>query len=165
MFELVLELVFQTNCLLPQESHNLCLVNKSCNATVKKFIGKKKFRRIQDLVDKDGLYLNSYENFLFIKSLGYVMYPLTITSIVKSRGDSKLLYYLVCKCKIQIPESAFIEAWKLQNEEIFKWLWSKCFDYHTKQNVIEWIDELIRYNKRKNPHLLQQTFQSAVLTV
>ncbi len=165
MFDLVLELVFQTKCLLPQDSHNVRLVNKSSGEIVKRYLGKRKFRRVQEVVDKDGLYLNSYENFLFVKSLGYVIYPLTITCIVRNSGDLNLLYYLVCKCKIQIPESAFIEAWKLQNEEIFKWLWSKCYDYHTKQNVIEWIDELIRYNKRKNPQLLQQTFQSAVLTV
>lgn len=165
MFDLVLELVFQTNCLSPRDSHNLVLVNKTCNETVKRHLGKKKFRRIQEIVDKDGLYLNSYENFLFVKNLGYMMYPLTITSIVKNRGDPNIIYYLVCKCKVQIPESAFVEAWKLQNEELFKWLWSKCYDHRTKQNVIEWIDELIRYNKRKNPQMLQQTFQSAVLTV
>lgn len=167
MFDLVLDLVFQTKCLLPYESHNIRLVNKSCGEVVERHLRqqKRKYRRIQEVVDKDGLYLNSYENFLFIKSLGYVMYPLTITSIVKSRGDPNIIDYLVCKRKIQIPESAFVEAWKLQNNELFTWLWSKCYDHHTKQNVIEWIDELIRHNnKHKNPHLLQQTVQSVVLT-
>ncbi len=157
MFDLVLELVFQTKCLLPQDSHNVRLVNKSSGEIVKRYLGKRKFRRVQEVVDKDGLYLNSYENFLFVKSIGYTVYSVTITSIVKHKGNLELLSYLICKCKIQIPESAFIEAWKLQNNELFGYLWDKCYDYRTKQNVMEWIEELSTFQKKKQQ---QQQFQT-----
>lgn len=161
MFDLIVDVLFHTGFLKANESHNLRLVNKSCGEIVKKHLKKSKFRRIQEVVDKDGLYLNSYENFLFVKSIGYTVYSVTITSIVKHKGNLELLSYLICKCKIQIPESAFIEAWKLQNNELFGYLWDKCYDHRTKQNVMEWIEELSTFQKKKQQQQFQTVFYSA----
>ena len=72
----ILPLLFTTSLLLPSESHNFSLVNKRCNETVEIYRKKenkgnpKKYKRIQLIVDKDGLYLSTLNDFLFVKKLG-----------------------------------------------------------------------------------------------
>ena len=55
---------------------------------------------------------------------------------------------------------AFVEAWKLQNRELFEWLWSKCYDHHTKQNAIEWIEELSTFQKKQQQLQTIQTIHT-----
>lgn len=143
----VLYYIFSTSLLLPSESHNIALVNKNCNLIVETFRKKenksrpKKYKRIQEIVDKDGLYLSTLDDFLFVKSLGYTLYSLTITNIIKHNGNFEIVIYLIRKHKIQIPESAFVIAYQQKKYDIFDILWKMCYDYDTKHNALEWIHE------------------------
>ena len=144
----VLEYIFSTSLLLPSESHNIALVNKRCYLTVEMCRKKenksrpKKYKRIQDIVNKDGLYLSTLNDFLFVKSLGYTINSLTLTFVIKHNGNFEIINYLVKKFKIEIPESAFLNAYQLKKYDIFEYLWNFCYDYNTKNNALEWIHEL-----------------------
>ena len=78
------------------------------------------------------------------------MYSLSITNVIKHNGNFEILEYLIRKCKIQIPESAFLIAYQQNKIEIFNYLWNLCYDTITKENALEWIQEEKDKNKKLN---------------
>jgi hypothetical protein len=93
--EKVLPILFCENFLNPSESHGLRLSNKLCGDTVEKFRKNKNYTNIQDLVQKKGYYLNSFESFQFAISLGYLYSNFTLEALDRFGGDQRIREFLL----------------------------------------------------------------------
>jgi hypothetical protein len=136
----VVDLIFHTGVLRPQEAHNVALVNRHCSNTVHKHLKHTKFVSIQESVEKQGMYTDCMESFLYAISMGYCAYQYTIHSIIRNNGSLDVLKHCLFDRKIRVLSGAVVEAMRNENPAYFE-LICQATSREEMREAYDWIVE------------------------